>query len=134
MFGRDLGYLKGRTTRRKPLPILSDTVEIPKELYQKQQDIVLCIDGMNVNAMHFLTTISKNIMYRTAQYMQQNRAKNVFGALDVVLRLYNSAGFRIAEIHCDREFEPIFNDLKDEWDVTMVCTCNKGGTPRYSTS
>ena len=59
-------------------------------------------------------------MYRTAQYMKQNRAKNVFEALDVVLRIYNSAGFRIAEIHCDREFEPIFTDLKDEWDVTMV--------------
>ena len=55
-------------------------------------------------------------MYRTAQYMKQNRAKNVFEALDVVLRIYNSAGFRIAEIHCDREFEPIFTDLKDEWE------------------
>ena len=59
-------------------------------------------------------------MYRTAQYMQQNKAKNAFQALDVVLRIYNSAGFRIKEINCDREFEPIFTDLKDEWDVTMV--------------
>ena len=38
MFGRDLGYLKGRTTRRKPLPILADTIEIPLTLQKKESN------------------------------------------------------------------------------------------------
>jgi hypothetical protein len=36
IFGEDIGSLKGKTTRRKPLPVAQDYIEIPSELTLKQ--------------------------------------------------------------------------------------------------
>jgi hypothetical protein len=67
IFGLDIGSLKGKTTKRKPVPVVNDYIEIPPELTVKQQDVTLCIDSMKVNGLSFLTTIFKNICYWTAQ-------------------------------------------------------------------
>ena len=59
-FGQDIGSLKGKITRRKPTPVANDYIKIPIELTLKQQDVILCIDGIKVIGLTFLTTISKN--------------------------------------------------------------------------
>jgi len=63
VYGPDIGSLKGKTTRRKPKPVVKDYVEIPRELKETHQDVELAIDTMFVSKIPFLTTISKNIMY-----------------------------------------------------------------------
>ena len=35
IFGPDMGTLKGKTTRRKPKPVTTDTVEILPEIKEK---------------------------------------------------------------------------------------------------
>ena len=35
IFGPDLGILKGKTTREKPLPMVRNTIEVPSELYEQ---------------------------------------------------------------------------------------------------
>jgi hypothetical protein len=69
IFGPDIGSLKGKTTRHKPAPVVSDYIEIPKELIMSHNNATLCIDGIKINGIHFLTTISRNIMYRTAEWV-----------------------------------------------------------------
>jgi hypothetical protein len=84
-FGPDVENIKGKTTRRRPTPISKNIIEIPDELLDVQRDVVLSMDGMVVNSLKFLTTISHEIFYRTAQYMQTNNAPNFEIALDEVL-------------------------------------------------
>jgi hypothetical protein len=69
VFGPDIGALKGKTTRQKPAPVVSYYVEIPKELVYNHQSVVLCMDGMKINGVPFLTTISRSIMYQTAEWI-----------------------------------------------------------------
>ena len=69
IFGPDIGSLKGKMVQQKPIPVVDDRIDIPKELIASQYAIKLCIDIMNVIGLNFLTTISKHLKYRTAQYV-----------------------------------------------------------------
>jgi hypothetical protein len=66
IFGPDVTTLKGNMTRHAPIPIIEDCIEIPRELITTQYSVTLCLNGMKVNDISFLTTISKNLMYRIA--------------------------------------------------------------------
>jgi len=44
-------------------------IEIPSELVQVVEDVILTLDGMTVNSLAFLTAISKHLFYLTAYYM-----------------------------------------------------------------
>jgi hypothetical protein len=46
IFGPDMSSLKGKSTRRKPKPVRSHLIEIPKEIITKHHDIDLCMDTM----------------------------------------------------------------------------------------
>jgi hypothetical protein len=85
IFGPDVATLKGRMTRRAPVPVIEDRIEIPRELITAQYSVTLCLDGMKVNDISFLTTISKNLMYRTARYIQRPLASVYHKCLQQVL-------------------------------------------------
>ena len=60
-FGADVGNVKGKTTRSRPAPVISNIVEIRDELLEVQKDVTLSMDGMMVNSWNFLTTILHKI-------------------------------------------------------------------------
>ena len=118
-FGPDIGALKGKTTRDKPALVVNDQIEIPHELIATQRKVTLCIDGMEVNGLVFLTTISKNLYYHTAQFVPRKTPAAYQEALSSVFRIYKNAGFRITIIQSDNEIRPLMEHLSDIYDVTM---------------
>ena len=119
IFGTDIGILKGKTVRRKPLPVSSDYVEVPKELINNHQDVTLCVDIMNINGLSFLTTVSRKIMYRTTEFIPSQSVQHYRSALDTVFQIYNHAGFKITTIHCDNEFQPIMKEMEKIYGIRM---------------
>jgi hypothetical protein len=97
IFGPDISSLKGKTTRRKPVPVVDDYIEIPRELITAQHSITLCLDGMKVNGIAFLTTISNTILYCMAQYVEKQTQSVYRNCLGQVFRVYNLGGFRIPD-------------------------------------
>ena len=69
IFGPDVASLKGKTTRKKSIPVVNDVVQIPPELKLKQQNVDLCIDTFFMNGLAFFATIAKRLQYRTAQFV-----------------------------------------------------------------
>ncbi len=67
--GPDIGGLKGKSTRQKPVPVVEDYIEIASELIIAQHEVTLSMDGMKVNELSFLTRISQNIYSRTAPWI-----------------------------------------------------------------
>jgi hypothetical protein len=112
VFGPDVSAPKGKTKRQKPALVVSDYVKIPKELIQNHQSVVLCMDGMVINSVPFLTTISHNIMYRTAEWIPHKTPEAYRSVLDNVFCTYYQAGFRITIIHWDIEFCPLMDQLQ----------------------
>jgi len=74
---------------------------------------------MEVNCMVFLTTISENLYYRTAQHVSHKNSAAYQEALSDVFRIYKDAGFCVSVIWSDNEFCPLIDDLSNVYDVTM---------------
>ena len=84
IFGPDVPTIKGKLTRTTPKAVRNDIIELPPELYARNQDLILCIDTMYVNGMGFLLTIDTSIRYRTAVHIQDRSKKSYYEAIDVI--------------------------------------------------
>ena len=128
VYGPDLGDIKGKSTRNKPDPITSDLIEIPDELIKVQEDITLSIDGLTVNGLNFLTTISHNIYYRIAQPLS---TKTNYQEFIVKLReielLYRKAGFKLSEIHTDSQFKKTLKDFSGLYNPVIIVNLASAG-------
>jgi hypothetical protein len=102
--GLDISGIKGKTTRQKPTTVKSNIVEIPDELLGIQQDLKVSMDGMTINSLKFLTAISHDLYYRTAQYVTNPVASVYKECMHELLTIYKKGGFKITDIHCDNEF------------------------------
>ena len=86
IFGPDMSSLKGKSTRRKPKPVRSDLIEIPKEIITKHHDIDLCMDAMDVNEYGMLTAIDQTIKFQSLVPMNTKQHVEYYPALDQILR------------------------------------------------
>ena len=80
--GPDVATIKGKTTRRKPQPVVDNIIEIPDELLNIHREVELSVDGLTVNGLKFFTTISHDIFFRTAQYVPSTHAVNYQECMD----------------------------------------------------
>jgi chromosome segregation ATPase len=119
IFGADMSSLRGKSTRLKSTPVREDVIEIPEELILQNRKIDLCIDIMYVNKCGFMTTIDQTIRFRSTLPIENHTHKECYRVLDMVLQLYNSAGFHIKTIRCDREFRAMMDKVKDDLGVCM---------------
>ena len=51
IFRPDISYVKWKATRRKPVPLVSNMIQIPNKLKSKHQGIQLYMDTMYVNGI-----------------------------------------------------------------------------------
>ena len=77
------------------------------------------MDIMYVNGMPMLTGIDRSIRFRCLVPLDNRTAPELYKRLDVILRHYNDGGYNIRSIHCDQEFKPIMDEVKDELDIKM---------------
>jgi hypothetical protein len=122
IFGGDIGTLKGKSTRGRPTPVKDDLVEIPPELLEQHQDLTYCMDIMYVNGMPMMTGIDRSIRFRGLVPLSSQVASELYRALDVILRIYNTRGYRIKSINCNGEFHTLMNELDDKLEIEMNYT------------
>jgi hypothetical protein len=122
IFGPDMSSLKGKSTRRKPKPVRSDLIEIPKEIITKHKDIDLCVDRMDVKECVMLAAIDQTIKFRSLIPMKTKQHNEYYRALDQIIRHYNQAGFVMRMIHCNGEFCGMMEKVEDDLDVDVNFT------------
>ena len=77
IFGPDVTSLKGKMSRRKPKPVVSNYVKIPKDILQLHKTVLLAADIMFVNGMALLVSISRHVKFTTAQYIGKRMMGNI---------------------------------------------------------
>ncbi len=107
-----VNVLKGKTTRKKPAPVVNDCIEVPKSLWMKHQGVELCADLMFVQGVIFLVTVSKHIKFVTVRCIPSKTIEELCKkAFDDTFRVHNHCDFRIDVVHADQEFKKIENEL-----------------------
>lgn len=59
--GKDVGLLKGKTTRHKSLPVVENIVPVPKQILTLHKNVFLTVDLFHVNKIVFLITHIRGI-------------------------------------------------------------------------
>ncbi len=59
IYGKDLGGVRGKTTRIKPDRVYEETVNVPRDFYHLHHFVTLVADVMFVNSAAFLVTMSQ---------------------------------------------------------------------------
>jgi hypothetical protein len=117
IFGPDIGSIKGKATREKPAPVVLNFIEIPHELIEAQRNITLCIDTMKINGLLFMVTMSRKILYRTAEWVASQKVQVYRSALKDVFCICNQVGFRVQIIFSDNEYKPLRDAMEEKFDV-----------------
>ena len=62
IFGPDVGPLKGKTTRKRPIGVgLYNHTPVPSGIVEQYHDVIIAVDVLYVNKLPFITTISRYI-------------------------------------------------------------------------
>ena len=105
--------MKGRIKYQEPVRIsdVHDVIQLPAEMYEDLKDIILCIDFHFVNGITVFHTISRKIGYRTVSFPTSKTAASIVKELRDVCKRYNARGFKVIEVHGDKEFEKIEKEI-----------------------
>ncbi|KAL7460225.1 hypothetical protein ACHAXS_000688, partial [Conticribra weissflogii] len=107
IFGPDLDGLRGKTTQWKPERVLTEYVEIPRELIGANKYVVLGGDVMFVNGVPFLVTAARGLNLTTLEFLDNRTATQLAACLGRVIKIYHCGGFQVSTILMDNEFEAV---------------------------
>ena len=71
IFGPSINALKGKTVKKKSVPVLTDYVEVPKEILKHHKKVTLCGDIFFVQGYPFFVTLSRNIKFNTTEELKK---------------------------------------------------------------
>jgi len=95
IFGLYIGMLKGKTNRKKTITV---SIIKPIPISEQYKDITFAIDIMYINSIPFLTTISRNIKFDSAQAIPGQTHKSIYIAKREIVKIYAHFGFLITHI------------------------------------
>jgi hypothetical protein len=107
IFGPDLASVRGKTVRKKPAPVVTDYVAVPRMLVEATKVITLAADVFFVDGTTFLLTVGRRLKFVTAEHVPVRTATSLSKHIEQVLEVYGRAGFRVRTILMDGEFEKI---------------------------
>jgi len=87
------------------------------------------MDLMFVNGMPMFTGIDQSVRFRSLVPIDDRTAETLYKALDQVFRKYNAGGYTVKRIHCDQEFKPLMDPVKDKLDIQMNYTVTDEHVP-----
>ena len=112
ILGPDVGSLKGKTTRRRPLGVgLYNHTPIPSGIVEQYHDVIIAVDVLYVNKLPFIATISRYIRFGTVEFLRNQKATTLIEHIKQVNRLYRQRGFRPTYALMDGQFEPLRGEL-----------------------
>ncbi len=102
-----MATLKGKTVRKRPEPVKTDIVSIPKEICELHKEVTLTINIFFVNKIPFILTLSRVLYFTTVTHLPNRSLDQIFKALKGIFYYYLQQGFHVTFITGDGEFASI---------------------------
>ena len=129
-FGPGAGNLKGKTARSTPEAVQDESIETPRESLDVNHDVILSIDGMPINSLDFLTSISHGICYRTAAHLPNSGYLEIKEKTYEIINIYEAAGFKVVEMHADKGLKKAMDIAGTERKIRINYANSKEHVPR----
>ena len=69
IFGPDITSLKGKSARGKPASVVTDYVEIPRDILELSKELEVSTDIMFINKILFMMSISQGLRFTMLVYI-----------------------------------------------------------------
>ena len=105
--------------RRTPWRVANDNVATPDELKEKNEKTMLFMDVFHACGMAFLSVMGHPTFHRSAEPVGTCAKDELFKSLDIAIGELNDGGLTVEETQCDKAFEPVMNEVKDELGIKL---------------
>jgi hypothetical protein len=102
IFGPNVASLKGKKVRATQDPVLTEYVQIPREIVDLNKNVTLTADVMFVGGLGFMITSSRGIKFTTTKSVAKRSKANLVNSLKKVFEIYNKIVFNIQTALMDR--------------------------------
>jgi hypothetical protein len=122
-WGKNISDSKGKTTRRKTIPVARDYVKVPLELMKLNKEVFLTTDTFFVNKNPLFLTLSLNITFTAVNHLADRTVPQIFKAFKEIYQYYIQRGFYITVVHANGEFaplKPLIESIPDGPGVNLV--------------
>ena len=78
VWGKDVPYIKGKTTRKNTIRVTEDLIRVPKEFLKPNKDLFLTMDIFFVNKILFLITLIRKIDFTATSHFPTKIYRDIF--------------------------------------------------------
>ena len=107
VFGTDITSLKGKSVRRKPASIVTDYVDIPREILKSRKELEVSTDIMFINKLPFLVSTSQRLKFTTIEYLSSKNNIALVNSINKIVSYYRSHGLHVVTMFVDPEFKSL---------------------------
>ena len=107
IFVPDITSSKGKSVRRKPDTIVTDYVEIYKEILESCKELEVLTDIMFINKLPFLVRIRQQLKFTTIKYLSRKNEIALVTSIHKIVSYYISHGLHVVIMFVDPEFQSL---------------------------
>ena len=100
-FGPDITSLKGEKVRRKPASVVTDYVEITREILESRKELEVSTDIMFINKLPFLVSISQRLKFTTIDHLSSKKKIALVTSINKIVSYYRSHGLHVVTMFVD---------------------------------
>ena len=104
IWGKSVTYFKGKTTRKKHIPMADDLVQVPEEMVKLHRDIYLAEDLLFVNSIPLFINLSRKICFTSVNHLPHMKLDTILKDFKDIYSYCMKHGFHITTIHADGYF------------------------------
>jgi len=126
IWGKDIAALKGKTTRKKPMPLEGNALRVPRAILKLHKYVVLAMDIFFVCGVPFFLTLSRKLDFAAATHLVNRKLETIYAAFKENCAFYAKRGFKVTTVHADGEFEPVKKLADADKDCPTINLTSKG--------